>query len=298
MVFKLVSRGALFGLVCWSSVSLACDPNESCNRCLAHNPINGNCIADGNDPICEARKASCPVLDNLPGSPTGPGGPFAPGGPFGGLTVEQARDCLANLAACPGSVFARLGYQAVRPAVNAYISFLRTQAEGRWRTLSPGFINQVQPFFQSDLRTVRYAVEISTIHGQAITIGNDIFFPEDVKENPDAGLFYHELEHVDQYRRKGGIESFMTEYVMKSTGSVFHGGNSVNMHDSIDLENEAIQKARQVLDALTPDDGGAIVTASRFCHARTKTCIVPEPQPPGTPCVCAGRFSMVSGTIE
>src|SRR6516225_11957639 len=71
---------AFLGLVAalYTSASLACDPNEECNRCLAS--AFGNCITRGNDPVCEARKAACqvaPPVVNTPGSPFGPEDPYS-----------------------------------------------------------------------------------------------------------------------------------------------------------------------------------------------------------------------------
>jgi hypothetical protein len=37
--------------------ALSCNPNEECNRCLVS--AFNHCIKQGNDPICEARKAAC-----------------------------------------------------------------------------------------------------------------------------------------------------------------------------------------------------------------------------------------------
>jgi hypothetical protein len=53
---------------------------------------------------------------------------------------------------------------------------------------------------------------------------------------------YHELQHVVQYAKKGSIGSFLSEYVLKATGSVLQGGNTINMHNNIDRERESINK--------------------------------------------------------
>ena len=120
----------------------ACDPNEECNRCLAS--AFGHCIQRGNDPICEARKATCqvaPPLANTPGSPFGPGGPLQQGGPMG-LSVPQLQQCIANLSACPAQILARIGYETVRPIVDHYIAFLQNQAGNNVYALDQSLIHK------------------------------------------------------------------------------------------------------------------------------------------------------------
>lgn len=63
MVFSLASMVWL-----GFTSAYACDPNESCNRCLVHNPFGG-CVQYGNDPVCEARKAACPHRSEPSGIP-------------------------------------------------------------------------------------------------------------------------------------------------------------------------------------------------------------------------------------
>ena len=63
----LLSLGAAAALLIIARASLACDPNESCMRCLAS--AFGRCIQSGNDPVCEARKSACQIAPPILGGP-------------------------------------------------------------------------------------------------------------------------------------------------------------------------------------------------------------------------------------
>ena len=49
----------------------ACDPNEECSVCLLQNPLKGDCVQEGNDPVCEARKAVCQQCAGIKAAATG-----------------------------------------------------------------------------------------------------------------------------------------------------------------------------------------------------------------------------------
>jgi hypothetical protein len=81
LLFRLLVATALTLVIAGVSPVEACDPNESCNRCLVS--AFGRCVQSGNDAICEARKKACqavPPVFNTPGSPFGPGSALQ-GGP-------------------------------------------------------------------------------------------------------------------------------------------------------------------------------------------------------------------------
>ena len=149
--------------------------------------------------ICEIRKAACrnnlgPVVDlTIPA-----------GGP---VPWQITQKCLSDIQKCPSNVLAQLGGAAVQPIVDWYIAYLNSQANGRWQGLDPWFINRVQQFYSVNLYNVHYATGINTIHGQNMTVGNNIFFTQQLNlNNPnDAKLMYHELEHVVQYANRGGM---------------------------------------------------------------------------------------------
>jgi hypothetical protein len=298
--------------------ALACDPNEECSQCLVS--AFGNCTVRGNDPVCEARKLGCqraPAVVNTPGSPFGPGGPLAPGGPIG-MGAPEVQQCLANISSCPAQILARISYEAVRPIVDGYIGFLNSQVGNNLFALDPTFISAIQPYYSVDLRGVRYATGINTLHGMDITIGNTIYFSGnvvvDLNYPVDAKLAYHELEHVVQYANRGGVEPFMAEYILKAGGSILQGGNSISMHDNIDLEQAAIAKANQVENAVAANGGKpntqpsgappvlpAQVTAppaGNICRIPTGGCYMQMFGPVGFACWCATPGGPANGVIS
>jgi uncharacterized membrane protein len=250
---EMNARGFLVALIVLmflngNQASFACDPNENCSKCLVS--VFGKCKVRGNDPQCEARKLICrragPVAD-LPGMPTGPGGPLAPGGPVP-VTPQDLNRCLADVQRCPAYILGRVSYQSIKPIVDGYIGFLMGQGNGRWRSIDPRLANAVSSNYRINPGQVRYATGINTLHGDAITIGNNIFFPGalDLDTRGDQELLFHELEHVVQYQNRGGTEPFLAEYVMKSVGQVA-SRRSFNVHDYIDIERAAISKASSVI---------------------------------------------------
>ena len=216
--------------------ALACDPNEQCNRCLAS--AFNHCIQRGNDPICEARKKACQAGIAPPQLPN----------------IQDVQRCLANLSQCPVNILARLGYESIRPIADNYIRFLQQQAGSNVYPLDEASINAIQhpAIYSVNLHAVRYATNINTIHGANITIGNTIYFVRNMNSGDpnDAWVLAHELEHVVQYANRGGVEPFLAEYVLKAGGSILRGGNSIDIHNNIDLENAANAKANQVMAAI------------------------------------------------
>jgi hypothetical protein len=233
----------------------ACDPNEECNRCLAS--AFGHCITHGNDPICEARKAACrtPVVGpaiTAPGTPLGPGGVLGPGGPgVGPITGEDIKFCFSSPGACPARVLSSALYSQLAPIVDQYIGFLENQGNGRWQGIPSEISTKISQYYPNDnLSAVRLAMNINTIHGQAITIGNDIFFPRtlDLTDRGDIQILLHELEHVGQYARRGGVRPFLAEYIAKIPGKII-AERSFQIHDELDIEQAAITKSQQVIDS-------------------------------------------------
>ena len=283
----------------------ACDPNEECNRCLAS--AFGHCITHGNDPICEARKAACqvaPPVVNTPGSPFAPGGVLGQGGP-GGISMPQVYSCLGDLGHCPQQVLAGLSYNLIRPILDTYIGFLQNQAGNNVYHLDDNLIAQIQQFYSVDLRNVLYATNINTIHGANVTIGNTIYFVKqmDFNDPNDGWTLYHELEHVVQYANRGGVDPFLAEYVLKATGSVLRGGNSIDMHDNIDLENAANAKANQVagsgIGSIAVNQGGVPTQphVGGICRTFVVVCPLAFLGTVGTPCWCPTSNGPATGII-
>jgi uncharacterized membrane protein len=231
----------------------ACDPKENCNRCLVS--IFGHCKVRGNDPVCEARKAACPVPVigpgvTAPGMPMGPGGVLGPGGPgIGPITGEDLKKCIANPSSCPKIVLTSAVYGQLAPVLDQYTSFLEQQGNGRWKSVPNEIASSVRTLYpEINFADIRFAEGINTLHGQAITIGSHIFFPQslDLDDKDDLRLLFHELEHVGQYIRRGGVRPFLAEYVAKIPGQVI-ARRSFNVHDALDIERAAISKSDIVL---------------------------------------------------
>jgi Domain of unknown function (DUF4157) len=314
MFSKIVLAGVIIAAMLGIRSANACDPNESCNRCLAS--AFGKCIQRGNDPICEVRKKACqvaPPVVNTPGSPFGPGGVLAPGGPLPGLSVNQVQQCVSNLAACPGQILSQIGYQTIKPIIENYIGFLQNQAGNNVQTLDEDFVARVQPFYPINLRNVRYATNINTIHGSNITIGNMIYFTNDIdlNDDDDAALTYHELQHVVQYARKGSVDAFMAQYVLQAGGSVLRGGNSVDIHDNIGLENDAINKATEVANRVAAVSNAQSSPpfqqpglfpqqpqVGNICRTPIGGCMLPGAGPIGIGCWCGSPNGPVNGNVS
>ncbi|WP_425906278.1 eCIS core domain-containing protein [Nitrobacter sp. TKz-YC02] len=227
----------------------ACDPNEKCNRCLVS--MFGKCKIRGNDPACEIRKSTCqipvagPIL-TLPMSPLGPGGLLGPGGPgIGPISGESLKSCFLNVKDCPKNILSDALYGHLAIVVDNYFGYLQTQAKHRWRSIPKEIIQSVSHHYTPiNMEHIRFATGINTVHGQAITVGNDIFFPGDIDLDTKEGveLLFHEVEHSVQYAKRGGVRPFIAEYVAKSAGKILQK-RSVNIHDAIDFEAAAIAKA-------------------------------------------------------
>jgi Domain of unknown function (DUF4157) len=138
--------------------------------------------------------------------------------------------------------------------VDSYIRDLRNQARLQGvMEIHPDIRRIIQRYYDHlDVAAVRYAFYINTHHGQIVTIGNTIFFTRDMDFNKtdDFRTLLHELEHSVQYANRGGEQNFLAEYILKSGGSIFRGGSTVDMHDSIDLERAADAKANQIMFAI------------------------------------------------
>ena len=154
----------------------------------------------------------------------------------------------------------------IPPGVSEYIAYLERQAQGREKALPSDFLAIVGPHYvKAPLSLVRYAEGINTIHGQAITVGNRIYFPSaiNLSEPHDLQWMLHELEHVSQYNVHDGVTPFLIKYLVQ--GGIQMRKNGFNVHDSISLEADAENKAVRILNdvlAKLPHRGGTRVTQS------------------------------------
>src|SRR5271166_760365 len=141
---------------------------------------------------------------------------------------------------CPGIEFDRLQSTGTNCRQIHFAS--GESGNGRWRGIPSEIANGVAQYYPDvNISAVRLAMGVNTVHGQAITIGNDIFFPRelDLSTKGDQQFLFHELEHVGQYARRGGVRPFLAEYIAKIPGKVI-ANRSFEIHDDIDIERAAI----------------------------------------------------------
>jgi hypothetical protein len=138
----------------------------------------------------------------------------------------------------------------VPPLFAGYMADLERQARRKKKAL-PGKLSSIlRSHYKSiDLDRVRYAEEINTWHGQAITIGDTIYFPVqiDLENRADIHWMLHELEHVSQYDKVGGVSAFLAKYMFQGGLHAINNG-SFNVHDQIELEQDAENKADRIIN--------------------------------------------------
>lgn len=132
--------------------------------------------------------------------------------------------------------------------LSLYLKFLDAQA--KYQPL-PAYLRTIlAPHYGVDLARVRFATDVNTVHGQAITVGYDIYFPRSIDlDTPSYGHLHwmlHELEHVVQYERHGGVTPFLLKYAAQGLLQVL-GTGSFDVHDNIELEKQAEDKADRII---------------------------------------------------
>lgn len=172
---------------------------------------------------------------------------------FKKIVKETQKVITAPIAAVTAVVGGAVGIVSI-PFIYAYRGMMQAEAMacGKWRTLPPELQQLLQKHYNVDLSSVRYAVSIDTKHGQAITLENEIFFPRDInlKDTGDLKWMLHELEHVRQYKVHGGLEPFIIKYFVNAGLEIGRHG-SFNIHDNINLEREADDKANSIIDQIS-----------------------------------------------
>jgi hypothetical protein len=157
--------------------------------------------------------------------------------------------CATNLDNCVEQQLGRVVYYAVWPLVERYKEHLFSQVGGNTSSIPNDLAALLQPYYpEIDVSSVGYSTNIDTIHGDHITWENHIFFVSDVNLQSDEGLLllFHELEHVVQYKNKGGYKNMVSEYLLHAAGAVMESG-TVNVHDMISVEEAANRKAIYVM---------------------------------------------------
>ena len=213
--------------------------------------------------------------------------------------------CVARPDRCAKKEMRRLGYRVLWPVIERYKHHLFNQGNGRWRRLPPHLIQGVQRFYSVNLNGVKYATNINTIHGQAITWENSIFFPReiDLSRRNDLHWMLHELEHTVHYQRKGGYKGLIGQYGLKAIGKMIERG-TFSPHDHIDLERSAQRKANNIINEAERAMQRGIVNQippprlGQICRARFGWCHLPQPGPIGFQCFCQANNGRDYGFIN
>ncbi|HWP91243.1 MAG TPA: hypothetical protein VNN20_03460 [Thermodesulfobacteriota bacterium] len=216
-----------------SQQTYAVDCNTDCNRHCKNVFIKGGCIT-----ACEAEKA---ISRN-----SGCGGVvLTPSNPDFDKTISS---------------WLRQGLTP--PMVREYFVYLERQGDGTWKRL-PQRLHEILIFeyVKSNLRSVKYAESVNTVHGQHITVGDNIYFIRPINLNYcnlnevkvdkecDLHLLLHELEHTSQYAVHGGKEAFVVKYLLNGAIEIGRNG-SFNVHDAINLEQDAENKADRIIQKI------------------------------------------------
>jgi hypothetical protein len=164
------------------------------------------------------------------------------------------KECIRAPGNCPEQLTQEAIYHAVWPVVEQYKASLRAQAS--WQGLPDWFARAAQRHYPIDLGAIRYATNVNTLHGAAITFGNEIFFPRDIDltQRDDIWWMLHEIQHSAQYASLGE-NAFLGSYVLDSAQTIIETG-SVNVHDALDHEQNANAVADGALDIVVADIGG------------------------------------------
>lgn len=130
------------------------------------------------------------------------------------------------------------------PLLWAYIEYLDSKARGKWQRLPAIVCSALADHYGMDLSEVIFADGVDTKHGKAIVFENRIYFPNKIDILNDSAhlrLMLHELEHVRQYKAKGGLIKFLKAYIGSSLQVLSNG--SVKFYDDNALERQAREKA-------------------------------------------------------
>lgn len=215
------------------SPTIDCAQSENCSACLLRNPLGGNCIQRGNDPICEARKAtnkavcesqksarkaSCEVEKTAEKSRC-----EAAKSTRKGLceTEKEGKRLDCERLKASEQVLAEVYEAAIHESKKSARSttlkpippFIREKLTGYF---TPELLDRVRYTTRwSDWASIqKYALEFN---GMAAIVFDDIVvFKEENDALNNLRLWAHELEHVKQYQ-KLGIDGFAQMYMYKQS---------------------------------------------------------------------------------
>jgi uncharacterized membrane protein len=188
--------------------------------------------------------------------------------PFGGTENTPIEDIDRELSNFEKTVRSYLQQGLVPPIIREYFTYLDTQA--RYKQI-PSDIRRIltKKYPGVSINSIRYAENVDTVHGQAITVGYKIYFPSSVDFSNDNDLHWllHEIEHVSQYQAHGGVEPFLIKYLVNGAIEIGRNG-SIDIHDAINLERDAENKANSILDSV-------ILSLRGFNYKFTNKCSLP-----------------------
>ena len=163
---------------------------------------------------------------------------------------ESLRICFGNLEKCKNKAAARLIYLLCWRIIKEYKAHLFREANGKWENIPSNFVKAVSKHYpEIDVGSVQYATGVNTIHGDTITWEDRIFTPKksiDLSITEDASLMLHELKHTVQYKKRGGDQAFLGEYILKAAGKIIEK-RSINIHDDIDIEWAAMNEEKTLV---------------------------------------------------
>lgn len=129
--------------------------------------------------------------------------------------------------------------------INWKIRQLRGRTLGQWYTLPKKLIDAAQPYYDVDLKRVRYAENLGSCFAKntAVTFEYEIFFPYPIYPlGRDLHWMLHELTHVEQYEKFGGLRPFIHKYIYDGVRTaIVH--RTLDPHGKMQLEMEAEERA-------------------------------------------------------
>ena len=208
---------------------------RDCSACILRHPLGG-CLERGNDPFCEAAKASQNALYAANKSACE------------AANASQKAVYASNKLYCETEKLSLKGrcetkksaikadcerlkltqIEAAKPYEAAIHNSKKVALSSTLRPIPEQIKNVLAPYFRSEildqvrwtaqwdkiLPVQKYAMKLNS--AVAITIDHIIFFKSEALANNDIGLWARELEHVKQYKTLG-IDGFAQYYTYKES---------------------------------------------------------------------------------
>jgi hypothetical protein len=145
--------------------------------------------------------------------------------------------------------------QPIYTCVTFHWNSMKDQAtsESKWKKLSQTLIDRYREHYSINLEEVRYAENINTkVENTAIAFPGEVFFPRLINpENNQQDLHWilHELTHLEQYKRVGGLHPYLDQYSSDIVVKVITR-QTFSPHDLLEYEKEADEKADRLCGLL------------------------------------------------